>query len=103
MPSSTEPSVYKSSTSPSPNRPRIRWRMPPSLRMPIHAYVRTSMLIHMGSVMHRIRTFCAFSLHFEIKYAAGYPRSRQISVVFTAMAMDLHKISRKSGSVKNFT
>ena len=38
-----------------------------------------------------------------IKYATGYPSSRQITVVFSAITRERQRTIKKSGSVKNLT
>lgn len=60
MPISTAVSVYSSSAFLIPNKDRNQEARPPLDRIPIHAYVRTSMLIHIGTVIAMMRMPCVF-------------------------------------------
>ena len=67
MPIKTAASVYSSSAFFTPNSDKNHEASPPLDRMPIHAYVRTSMLIHIGTVIARMSADCVFSEQREIK------------------------------------
>ena len=71
--------------------------------MPLHAYVRTSMLIHVGSVISRIISAWEFGFSLAMIYALGYPTAMQINVVITASFRLLHKTPGNTGSEKKRT